>query len=228
MSEARRRSILSAATEDAELVGQIPPVVAAGFGILPLRRLGDVLTVACGPTANRKALRLLRDVLDVEIVATAFPERELQAAIEQAYFPGEDATVNFPTFLEGDFLEDPASAPLLRREKEEELGPIDDDAPQDAVILATILYRTTVDDLDGLALGAGLPDPRRTHFEIGGLDTGWRTEAGVPHVYLGGESLAGARAVVTQFRQSDARHLRGGGGPASTGSGPTGSRPCRW
>ena len=210
MSDTRRRSILAAALEDAELVAEIPAVVAAGFGVLPLRRLGDVLTVACLPTANRRALRLLREVLNLEVVATPFPERDLQGAIEQAYFQGE-ATVNFPTFLEGDFLDDPASAPLLREEKREEVGPIDDQAPGDAVALATILYRTTLDDLDGLAMGAALPDPRRVHVEIGALDTGWRTEAGAPHLYLGDAALgADARAVVTQYRQSDARHLRGG------------------
>ena len=35
------------------------------------------MTVACFPKANRAALTLLRDVLDMEIVATPFPDAEL-------------------------------------------------------------------------------------------------------------------------------------------------------
>ena len=91
MNQERRRGILEAASSDPELLREIPAVVAASFGVLPLRRQGQVLTVACFPRVNRQGLRLLREVLELEIVATPFEERLMHDALTKAYYRGAQA-----------------------------------------------------------------------------------------------------------------------------------------
>ncbi|MCW8141491.1 MAG: hypothetical protein KIT58_21520 [Planctomycetota bacterium] len=212
MSETQRKAILEAAAKDRELVELVPPVVAAGFGVLPLRRLGDVLTVACMPRASRRALRLLRDVLGLEIVAAPFEAASLRDAIEAAYFQA-DATVNFPTFRDPDFLDDPRSAEALRREKVERPAPAELAVPPDRLALVTLCYRSTLSDLDGARAGGALPDPRRTRLDLGALDVAWarRGDRVQVHVPEAPEGLPpAARVALTEFRQSDYRHGPGG------------------
>lgn len=216
MSDTQRKAILEAAAKDRELVGMIPPVVAAGFGVLPLRRLGDVLTVACLPRASRRALRVLRDVLGLEIVATPFEGRSLHEAIRAAYFTG-DETVNFPTFRDPDFLDDPRSAEALREEKVERPGPVELAVPPDQLALVTLRYRSTLRDLDGGSTGGALPDPARTRLELGELDVAWtRARAGLAgraaeqvRLHAPGGLRDDVRVALTEFRTSEYRHVVG-------------------
>ncbi|MCO5166874.1 MAG: hypothetical protein M9894_10970 [Planctomycetes bacterium] len=209
MSETQRKAILDAALKDRELMELVPPVVAAGFGVLPLRRLGDVLTVACMPRASRRALRLLRDVLGLEIVAAPFEPANLRDAIEAAYFPG-DGTVNFPTFRDPEFLDDPRSAEVLRREKVERPPPAELAVPADRLALVTLCYRSTLMDLDGPRPGGALPDPRRTRLDLGPLDLAWARRDERVAVHAPDGLPADARVALTEFRQSDYRHTPGG------------------
>lgn len=211
MSDTRRRAILEAARADPALVAELTPVVAASFGVLALRRLGDVLTVACFARANRQALRLLREVLGLEVVAAPFDDRLLHEAIRAAYFPGEEDTVNFPTFREPDFLEDPHSAAALRDEKVEQVGEVVDRLDRDLLALASATYRATLSNLDDEPLGQALPDPRRTRLDLGALEPGWQRRGGRDHVHLPAGLPDDARAVLTQYRLSEYRHLHGGG-----------------
>lgn len=209
MSETQRKAILEAAAQDRGLVAQVPAVVAAGFGVLPLRRLGDVLTVACLPRANRRALRLLRDVLGLEIVATPFEDKLLHEAIRAAYFPA-DETVNFPTFRDAGFLDDPASAAALRQEKVERAGAPELALDDDLVALVTLSYRAGLENLDGPGAGRALPDPRLTRLDLGALDVATVQRDGRAHVHAPGGLPAGTRLVVTEYRQSEYRHSPGG------------------
>lgn len=210
MSETQRKAILEAATKDRGLVAQVPAVVAAGFGILPLRRLGDVLTVACLPRANRRALRRLRDVLGLEIVATPFEDKVLHEAIRAAYFPA-DETVNFPTFADADFLDRPESAAALRQEKVERPGAAELLLADDQVALVTLSYRAGLENLDGPALGRALPDPRLTRLDLGALDVAIaRAPDGRPRLHAPGGFPPATRLVVTEYRQSEYRHSPGG------------------
>lgn len=209
MTESRRRSILEAASKDAELVAQVSPVVAAGFGVLPLRRLGDVLTVACLPRTNRQALRLLRDVLELEIVATPFEDGPLHEAIRAAYFPDNEESVNFPTFANENFLEATESVDLLRREKIEDPGPLCCDLAEDQLAVANLTYRSTLWNTDSPRSGGALPDPKRTRVDLGPLNVGWRQEEGVPHLYLPEGLDPKTRLILTQYRLSEYRHLQG-------------------
>lgn len=212
MTRSPRRALLEAAARDAELLALVPPVVAAGFGVLPLRRSGALLRVACFGHANRQALRLLREVLQLDIIASAFDERDLVDAIQAAYFK-TDESVNFPTFLEPDFLDDPGSAAVLREEKVEVTGPVVRELPAGQLALATLSYATVLENLDGPRGGAALPEPRRTRVQLGELDLGWRVAPDETVVYLppGGELPPSASAVLTEFRTSEYRQAPGGG-----------------
>ncbi len=204
----RREAILAQAIRDPELVKCITPVVATGFGIVPLRRLGDVLTVACSPRANPAAIRLLRDVLDLEVVATPFEEHLIRDAIDTAYLQ-EAPLVNFPTFSNPDFLEDPGSAEILREEKFESIGDAGSELPPGRVTLATLSFWTRLTDADAPPPGQALPILERSRIRLGDLEVAWRLEPEGPVVFDPPPDLAGL--VVTQYRASEYRHLRGGG-----------------
>jgi hypothetical protein len=207
VSETQRKAILDEAARDRDLLAQVPAVVAAGFGVLPLRRLGDVLTVACLPGANRRALRLLRNVLGVEIVATPFEHGSLHEAIRAAYFPDDAKTVNFPTFRDADFLDDPRSAQALRVEKVERVGPAELSLAPDRVALVTLCYRSSLSAVDGPRPPRCLPDPRRTRLDLGALDVAWSRRDGAVRLHSG-QAAGGddVRVAVTEFRASDYRH----------------------
>lgn len=207
MNHERRRAILDAATRDAELIAMITPVVAAGFGVVPLRRLGDVLTVACLPRANRQALRLLRDVLGLEVVATPMEEHLVREAIESAYF-SDDGPVNFPTFRGADFLEDAMSAAVLREEKVERPSVGGCELEGDALVLATLTFRTCLKNLDLPSTGGALPARDRTQVHLGELELPYRQGPAGPEVYRPKSELpAGTRLVLAQYRFSTYRHL---------------------
>lgn len=203
----RREAIIRRAIQDAELVACLKPVVAAGFGVIPLRRLGDVLTVACSPRANRSALRVLRELLQLEVVATPFEDHLLREAIDAAYLSDERA-VNFPTFLDPDFLEDPEAATILGREKVEQLPEVRSEQAPGRVTLATLAFRTRLIDSDAAPWGGRLPSPERSRVRLGELEIGWR-RAPRPILFDAPDELGGL--VVTQYRSSEYRHLRGGG-----------------
>jgi hypothetical protein len=204
----RREAIISQAIRDTELVSCLRPVVAAGFGVVALRRLGDVLTVACSPRANPAAIRILRDVLDLEVVATPFEEHLIRDAIDTAYLQ-EAPLVNFPTFRNPDFLEDPGSAKILREEKFESLVDTGSELPPGRVTLATLSFWTRLTDADAPAPGQALPIRERSRIRLGELEVAWRLEPQGPVVFDAPEELGSL--VVTQYRASEYRHLRGGG-----------------
>ena len=206
-AEERRRAILEEAAKDKELARNVPAVVAAGFGVLPLRRLGDVLTVACLPRASRRALRALRDVLQLEIVATPFDDQGLHEAIRTAYFAGDPA-MNFPTFTSPEFLEDPDAVAALREEKVERPEASALLLPPDQVALVTLGYASTLQNLDAPTTPA-LPDPRRTRLTLGPLEPAWTRDAR-GRVRPGLPLAPETRLLLTEFRASEHRQPLGG------------------
>jgi hypothetical protein len=207
VSDAQRKAILEAAARDQELVSFVPAVVASGFGVLALRRIGDILTVACLPRVNRRALRMLRDVLGAEIVATPFDERLLHEAIQAAYFP-EDEGVNFPTFLDPDFLDDPRNAAVLRHEKEEHPGLGRLDLPPHRLALASLEYRSSLSSLDGPVRSPALPDLARTKLDLGELELAWtRTRAGRVAVHAPDGLSPTVALALTEVRATEYHHV---------------------
>lgn len=208
MNETEQRAVLQAAARDPALVALVPPVVALGFGVLALRRLGDVLTVACAHEAHRPALRMLRAVLRLEIVAAPFEARALREAIRAAYAGGEQ--VNFPTFQEREFLSRLENAEHLRREKVEDLGPVGSALPPDRVVLASVEYRTRLESLDHPPRGGALPEPAGTRVEVGPLELCWRAEGGACAAWLPGAELpARARVLWNEVRSAEQRQVSG-------------------
>lgn len=179
MSKASRKAILEQAAATPELVAEVSPVIAAGFGVLPLRRLGDRLTVACFADANRRALRALRDLLGLEIVATPFDSRLLHGALQKAYFEARES-VNLPTFLDPDFLDDPACLEALGAEKVEQIPTGVDALPADAVAVCELSYRSRLTNRDHPTRGGALPDRDRLRLVLGETELAWLWRDGRP------------------------------------------------
>ncbi len=172
-SELSRRE-LERAVADRELLALVTPVMAAGFGVLPLRRRKRTLTVASYPRPNRKALRALAHILGHEIAVRPCPPNVLGEYLERAYFgPGREG-VNFHTFLDPDFLEKPKNWKRLVEEKTEDVGEAISTLPEWDVVFLDIDYRSRLTDLDS----ARRPSPP---FRGGKLDLAFRRkgEAGV-------------------------------------------------
>ena len=173
MSDERRRKVLEQALKDKDLLALVPAVVALSFGVLPIRKLGTVLTVACFPRAHREALRLLREVLALEIVAMPVDERALQTALQKAYHGDDDRSPNFPTFAEPDFVRRPGAALALRQEKVEALGETGSRLPAGLVALAAWSYRSCLWNLDHPRVGGALPDLRAHKYELRDSALAW-------------------------------------------------------
>lgn len=214
MTEERRRRVLENALKDKELLAQVPAVVALSFGVLPVKRLGTVLTVACFPRVNRDVLRLLRAVLELEIVALPVDERPLQTALQKAYHQEDDKSPNFPTFREPDFVTSPEAAQALRREKVETLGRTGASLEPGLVALASWSYRSCLWNLDHPRLGGALPDPRALRYELRDEPLAWtRDAAGSPVAWVS-EEPARLREddvlLLDEVKLSDHRHVAAG------------------
>ncbi|MBI3724577.1 hypothetical protein HY251_11575 [bacterium] len=202
----RKREILEQATKDKELLAQVPPIVALAFGVLPIARNGSVLTVACFARANHDALRLLRDVLELEIVATPFDDRQLMSALSDAYHADEDGSVNFPTFREPTFLVKPGTAALLREQKIERTGEAGCTLPATLVALASLTYRGCLWNLDAQKGGSALPDPKRTKYELKDDDLAFTLSGSEPVAWSQEGAVAGTTVLLlNEFRFSDHR-----------------------
>jgi hypothetical protein len=211
MSQDNRKLILDAAIKNAELLSSIPPILAAGFGVVPIARAGQTLTIACFAHVKRPSLEALRKVLGLELVASPFEDQLLHRAISQAYFPN-DESLNFPTFLEPDFLERDSCLEQLRTEKVEKVGPPAVRLPPSELVLSTLTYSTTLESLDQDA-PSGLRDPRRTKFELRDDPVAWlRDGRGCPIVHSDEAQvregpLAG---LLVEYRFSDHLHIAPG------------------
>lgn len=179
----RKRALLERAIEDKELLATVPPIVAFAFGVLPLKKEGPTLTVAAMSGANQDALRVLRDVLDHEIVAARFDERLLQTSIQKAYPDEEDHAINFPTFEDPDFLAKPGIARLLREAKVEKIGATGSELDAGTVVLASLTYRGHLRNLEHPSARGWLPDARRIKYELRDEDLVWTYEKDEPVVW---------------------------------------------
>jgi hypothetical protein len=180
MTDERKRALLERAVQDKELLAAIPPIVAFAFGVIPLEKKGQILTVAAMRTANKEALRVLRAVLDHEIVAVFFDERLLQTTIDKAYPQTEEHAINFPTFEDPEFLSKPETARRLREVKIEKLGKTGSELDPGAVVLGSFTYRGSLENLEYASARGALPDPRRIKYELRDDDLAWTNEGDEP------------------------------------------------
>lgn len=186
MTDERKRALLERAIGDKELLATVPPIVAFAFGVIPLEKKGTVLTVAAMRNVNKDALRVLRSVLDHEVVATFFDERLLQTSIDKAYPQDEEHAINFPTFDSPDFLARPDIAERLRAVKVETLGHTGAQLDAGSVVLTSITYRGCLENLEYPLSRGGLPDARRIKYELRDDDLAWTVEPDGPVVWPDG------------------------------------------
>jgi len=180
MTDEKKRALLERAIGDKELLSAVPPIVAFAFGVIPLEKKGSVLTLATMRTANKDALRVLRAVLEQEIVAVFFDDRLLQSSIDKAYPQTEEHAINFPTFEDPDFLAKPETARRLREVKIEKLGATGSQLEPGALVLASFTYRGHLESLEHGGARGALPDARRIKYELRDDDLAWTLEGAKP------------------------------------------------
>jgi hypothetical protein len=210
VSEEPSRAIIEQALRNRELLDAVPAVVALSFGVLPVKKQGSVLTVACFPHANREALRLLREVLLHEIVAFPVEERPLQTALQKAYQTDDDRSPNFPTFREPDFLGRPGAAQALRCEKVEPIGATGSSLAEGAIVLAAWSYRSCLWNLDHPGTGGALPEPRTTKYELRDQELAWAVDKSGSPFRVGAKLAPDAVLLANEWRLSDHRHVAPG------------------
>jgi len=212
VTDERKRALLERAIADRELLASVPPIVAFAFGVIPLKKEGTVLTLAAMPNSNADAIRVLREVLDHEIVATRFDERLLQTTIQKAYPDAEDHSINFPTFDDPDFLKKPGVARILREPKVEKIGATGCELEAGAVVLASLTYRGCLHNLEHKIPRGCLPDARRIKYELRDDDLVWTFDGEAPVVWTDTAKKEEPLPVVLldEFRFSDHRNYSPG------------------
>jgi hypothetical protein len=201
-----RKKLLERAIADKELLATVPPVVAFAFGVIPLKVEGTVLTLASihGPGVSADAIRVLREVLGREIVATPFEERLITTTIQKAYPDEDDHAINFPTFSDPDFLKKPGTPAILREPKVERLGATGCELDAGTVVLASLTYRGRLHNLEFPRIRGNLPDARRIKYELRDEDLVWTTEQGEPVVWPDAAKSEPLPAILLdEFRFSD-------------------------
>jgi hypothetical protein len=170
--------MLQAASQDPELIAMLSPLVAASFGVLPLRREGNELTVAVFQRTNREALNLLEKVLDVRLKPVETQEKVMVSFLSWIYL--KDGSVNFNTFLEEDFLK-PQNLDRLLNEKEDLIPDAEIRLPKKQVAFLDISLRSRLENYDRPG--------RTTHFESTEPEIPFKIRDGLPVLY-GGRQLS--------------------------------------
>ena len=172
---------LEAVRKDAGLIATIPRVVAAEFGVVPLRLEGDVLEVASIPGVSPRVIEALSRALEKRVEPVPFEEALVHLYVTQLYV--QKRALNFNTFTEDDFLERPDCLKKLLEEKESE--PVKPHLRPDPARLALLdyAYRSVLENLDSRAPAAG--------FQAGGTELAFE---------VAGE---GEAAVTRIFRRED-------------------------
>jgi len=138
---------LEAVRADEDLLKLFPPVVAAGFGAIPLARRGPTLEVAFARSVNPAAVTALGRALGVRVEPWLAEDAVLQAYLSRLYLRG--TSVNFNTFLDEGFLARPDALPLLLVEKDGEPVKPHVRADHGRLVLLDMAYRSVLEDLDG-------------------------------------------------------------------------------
>lgn len=147
---------LEAARGDAGLVAAIPPVVAAGFGVIPIRREADggLLVAASGAGAPGR-FETLERIVSCPVRHRPFHELVLRTFLPRIYLEGKN--INFPTFRTADFLEDPACARILAAEKKDDPEVSGTLLPAGQIAIVEASIRSDLEDLDSTPISRAVP-----------------------------------------------------------------------
>ncbi|MCZ6602981.1 MAG: hypothetical protein O6952_08245 [Planctomycetota bacterium] len=164
-SEDRIRALEKTARSDA-LLSTVSPVVAASFGVIPIRRKDGEVIVASFPRASDQALSLLGEIIDAEIEAVPFEEKLMAHYLSKIYLQ-DGKGVNFQTFTNADFLTRENIPTLIEEKKEAIRGRCH--LPADRVVLCDISFRSFLENLDRPEELAG--------YELGDVNPAYRRSA---------------------------------------------------
>lgn len=194
---------LNRALRNPELLSMLSPLLAASFGVVPIKRQPDAVMLASFPGMSGSALRALQEILGVSVAAFPTSPRLMHEAIECGYFGESREGVNFNTFLDADFLDDPENLSKLASEKSESIGSAICTLPDWEVLLLDIDYRSKLVRLD-------LPSSERPGFIGGPLDIVMRSSDTGTRLYSPLRPLDHVCLVVQSFEFRDGVHFEHG------------------
>ena len=194
---------LNRALRNPELLSTLSPLLAASFGVVPIKRQAGAVVLAAFPGMNGSAHRVLRDILGMEVSICPTSPRLMHQAIEYGYFGEGHEGVNFNTFLDEGFLDDPENLSKLATEKSESIGSAICTLPEWEVLLLDIDYRSSLVRLD-------LPSSERPGFIGGALDIVMRPSETGTRLYLPLEPREQACLLVQSFEFRDGVHFEHG------------------
>ena len=187
---------LNRALRNPELLSMLSPLLAASFGVVPIKRQPDAVMLASFPGMSGSALRALQEILGVSVAAFPTSPRLMHEAIECGYFGESREGVNFNTFLDADFLDDPENLSKLASEKSESIGSAICTLPDWEVLLLDMDYRSKLVRLD-------LPSSERPGFIGGPLDIVMRSSDTGTRLYSPLRPLDHVCLVVQSFEFRD-------------------------
>lgn len=161
-----RVRVLERASKNRALKALVSPVIAASFGVIPVRRKRGQVTLATFPRANGEALSLLSEVLETKIESIPFEEELMGHFLSKIYLK-KGQGVNFPTFSRADFLTRKNLQALMQEKKESIRGRCH--LPASHVILCDISFRSRLENLDR--------EEKLLSYELGDTNLAYRKTA---------------------------------------------------
>ncbi len=127
---------------DEKVVDLIKPEIARKHIVMPVHRIGSILTIAMGDPSNLFVLEELRFSTNLRIQAVISPESSILETIEKYY--GSSTGIEAQKFLEEIELSDDASIEVLEDTDEDDsfMGDGGDDAP--AIKLVNLIFQDAI------------------------------------------------------------------------------------
>ncbi|MCK5004075.1 MAG: type IV-A pilus assembly ATPase PilB [Candidatus Aminicenantes bacterium] len=127
---------------DEKVVELIKPEIARKHIVMPVHRIGSILTIAMGDPSNLFVLEELRFSTNLRIQAVISPESSILETIEKYY--GSSTGIEAQKFLEEIELSDDASIEVLEDTDEDDsfMGDGSDDAP--AIKLVNLIFQDAI------------------------------------------------------------------------------------
>lgn len=137
---------LQATLQDPETLGTIPPVLAVGFGVIPLEVLDSAVLMGHVPEIYPGCLQFLEDYYCKEIVPVELDEKLAMQAINEGYIKGKQ--INHDTFDDPDFVLKPENESRLLNEKVESIGTVSCGLEDEEVVFLESSYYSLLVNLD--------------------------------------------------------------------------------
>jgi len=166
MEELIREQVLELrrSTQDRTLVESLEPVVAVAFGVVPLRLEGRSLHVAAIRPEDTVLIQTLGYLVGRKVVAHPYLENVVLNFLQRLYL--RDKALNFNTFTQPDFLEDPTNFTRLVQEKAEVAVKPLVELPPDQIVFLDVSMRSELYKLDQPSHPAELISVRSSDLDV--------------------------------------------------------------